>query len=131
MFDALENDVRTRTDTQDYAVSLVIGAGQYKNFLSNEGIEKFKSVFEHLGESKNLSYVLIDDYDKVRQLQLEEWFTMFNSRGVWLGQGLANQSLFDCKEVLDEDKKYDFEGLAFNIADGDYKVIKTMMDKDE
>ncbi|MBR2708866.1 type VII secretion protein EssC [Candidatus Saccharibacteria bacterium] len=131
LFDALENDVRTRTDTQDYAVSLVIGAGQYKNFLSNEGIEKFKSVFEHLGESKNLSYVLIDDYDKVRQLQLEEWFTMFNSRGVWLGQGLANQSLFDCKEVLDEDKKYDFEGLAFNIADGDYKVIKTMMDKDE
>lgn len=131
VFEALENDVRTRTESQDYGINLIIGAGQYKNTLTNEGIEKFKSVFSNLADSKNSAYVLIDDYDKIRQLQLEDWFSIFDSRGIWLGQGLANQSLFDCKEVLDEDKKYDFEGLAFNIADGDYKVIKTMMDKDE
>ncbi len=132
VFGALEKDVLTRTETQDYGINLIFGVGQYKRKLSKGGIEIFKNVFNNIPNSKKSIYILIDDYDKLRSLKLEDWFDKVNTnKGIWLGEGLSNQSLFNVKEVSNEDKKYNYEGLAFNILNSDYKVIKTMMDGDE
>lgn len=132
VFGALERDVLSRTDAQDYGINLILGAGQYKSHLSHGGIEIFQNLFEHLPGSKKSIYVLIDNYDNLRNLKLETWFGAADtSKGIWLGQGLSNQSLFECEPVKSEDKKYNYPGLAFNIESGKYKVVKTMMDKDE
>ncbi len=132
VFGALERDVLTRTESQDYAVNLIIGAGQYKNKLSKGGREIFKNLFNNIAKSKNSIYVLIDDYEKIRNLKLEDWYSTVNSGcGIWLDDGVASQSILDINEVNSEDKKYDFKGLAFNIQNGEYKVIKTVMDGDE
>ena len=45
VFGALEKDVLSRTESQDYGVNLIIGAGQYKSKLSKGGIEIFKNLF--------------------------------------------------------------------------------------
>lgn len=132
VFGALEKDVLTRTETQDFAVNIIIGAGQYKRKLSKGGIEIFKNLLDKLPKSKKSIYILIDDYDKLRILKLEKWFDQVNTaKGLWLGTGFANQSIFTNKEVNSEDKKYDYEGLAYSINNSEYKVIKTLMDGDE
>ncbi len=132
VFGALEKDVLTRTDAQDFGINIIIGAGQYKRHLSKGGVEIFKNVFNSLPKSKKSIYILIDDYDKIRTLKLEKWFDQVDtSNGLWLGTNFANQSMFSCKPVSAEDKKYDYEGLAFNIINKDYKVIKTLMDGDD
>ena len=132
VFGALEKDVLTRTEAQDYGINIIIGAGQYKRKLSKGGVEIFKNLFNHLQNSKKNIYVLVDDYDKIRNLKLEEWFDKVNtSNGLWFGTGFANQSLITTKEVSTEDKKYNYTGLAFNVNNGDYKVIKMVMDGDE
>lgn len=131
VFEALENDVATRTEAQDCGVNLLIGAGGYKNALGEEGLESFKKVFAGLPKSKKSVYVLIDNYDQLRGLKLEEWFGMVNTgTGMWLGPGLDSQSLFECGEMTGEDKKFSYNGLAFNIKDKEYKVVKTIMDED-
>ena len=132
VFGALEKDVLTRTEAQDYGINIIIGAGQYKRKLSKGGVEIFKNLFNHLQNSKKNIYVLVDDYDKIRNLKLEEWFDKVNtSNGLWFGTGFANQSLITTKEVSTEDKKYNYTGLAFNVNNGDYKVIKMVMEGDE
>lgn len=132
VFAALEKDVFNRTETQDFGINIILGAGQYKRKLSKGGIEIFKNLFTNLPNSKKSVYILIDDYDKLRTLKLEKWFEQVNlSNGIWLGSGFANQSLFESKDVNSEDKKYDYEGLAFNVVNGDYKVVKTLMDGDD
>ena len=132
VFGALEKDVLTRTDTQDYAVNLIIGAGHYKNYLSSGGVEIFQNMFNHVSESKKSVFVLIDDYDKLRTLKLEPWFSKVDdTRGLWLGEGLSNQSLIECEPVRSEDKKYNYDGLGFEVEDKKYKVLKTIMDEDE
>lgn len=132
VFAALEKDVLTRNDTQDCGINIIIGAGQYKHKLSKGGIEIYKNLFDNLPNSKKNIYILIDDYEKLRTLKFESWFEQVNeSKGIWLGRNFANQSLFQTKSVDSEDKKYDYNGLAFNIDEGDYKVIKTVMDGDD
>lgn len=132
VFGALEKDVLTRTDSQDFGVNIIIGAGQYKRKLSKGGVEIFKNLFNNLPNSKKSIYILIDDYDKLRTLKLEKWFEQVSvETGLWLGTGFANQSIFMSRKVSNEDKKYDYAGLAFNILNGEYKVIKTLMDGDD
>ncbi len=132
VFGALEKDVLTRTEAQDYGVTLVIGAGQYKNHLSKGGIEIFKGLFSRLPESKKNIYILIDNYDSLRTLKLEEWFKEeYLNKGIWIGGDFSSQSLFKCEPVKSEDKKYNFAGLAFEIENQKYKVIKTLLDGDE
>lgn len=132
VYGALEKDVMTRTEKEDYGINIILGIGQYKRKLSKGGIEIFKNLFEKIQSSKKSIYILIDDYEKIRTLKLESWFDKVSTtRGIWLGTGLSNQSLFTCKKINPEDKKYDFDGIAFNIENEEYKVIKTMMDGDE
>ena len=129
---ALEKDVLTRTDTQDFAVNIILGVGQFKRKLSKGGVEIFKNLLENLPNSKKSSYIFIDDYDKLRIIKLEKWFEQVDtSTGLWLGINFANQSMFNNNEVSSEDKKYDYPGLAYNISNGEYKVIKTVMDGDD
>ena len=132
VFGALEKDTLTRTNTQALAINIIIGIGQYKRKLSKGGIEIFRNMFNNVQNSKQSIYILIDDYDKIRTLKIEKWFEQVNiENGIWLGQGLANQSLFETQKISTEDKKYDYENLAFNITNKEYKVIKTMADGDE
>ena len=132
VFGALESDVLNRTDSQDFAVNIIIGAGQYKKKLSKGGIEVANNMFSKIINSKKCVFVLIDDYDKLRTLKLESWFSSVNiTNGIWLGTGFSSQSIFSCNTVTQDDKKYTYEGLAYSIKDSNYTVIKTMLDGEE
>ena len=131
VFAALEKDILTRTDSQDYGINIVIGAGKFKEILSTAGVEIFENAFNNLQKSKKVIFILVDNYDSIRNLSVEQWYLEANvKQGIWLGQGLDSQSLFDV-EVRSEDNKYNFPGLGYVISGDDYDVIKAMMDKDE
>ncbi len=129
---ALENDVLTRNETQDYAINVIIGAGQYKKKLSKGGIEIFNNMFDKVSNSKKIIFILIDDYDKIRTLKLESWYASVNTGfGIWLGPGFSSQSLISSGELTQDDKKYNFEGLAYSVTNSNYTVIKTVLDGDD
>lgn len=132
VFAAVEKDVLTRTELQDNAINIIIGIGKYKKVLSPGGIEIFQNLFNNIIKSKKETFILIDDYDRIKSLKLEPWYNIINNnKGIWLGKGLSNQSIFATNELTQEDKKYSFNGLAYTITDAKYTVIKTVMDGDE
>ena len=132
VFAALEKDVLERTEAQDYAVTIILGMGGFKNHLNKGGLEIVDNLFKNIVASKKGIFVLIDTYEQLRTLKLESWFNQIDvTSGLWLGTGLQSQSLFAVSPVRDEDRKYDFEGMAYKIDDGQYELIKTMMDGDE
>lgn len=132
VYAAIEKDVLSRTETQDNAINIIIGIGNYKQKLKSGGIEIFQSIFDKLPNSKKETFILIDDYDKIKNLKLEKWYSQINNNeGIWLGPGLSNQSVFATGEITQEDKKYNYEGLAYTITSAKYTVIKTVMDGDE
>lgn len=132
VFAALEKDVLTRTETQDFAVNIILGVGQYKRKLSKGGSEIFKNLFDNVFNSKKSIYILLDDYEKIRTLKFEKWFEKVDtSSGLWLGVNFANQSIINIEDINNEDKKFDYDGLAYNVSSKKYKVIKTVLDGDD
>ena len=132
VFAAVEKDVLTRTELQDNAINIIIGIGKYKKVLSPGGIEIFQNLFNNIIKSKKETFILVDDYDRIKSLKLEPWYNIINNnKGIWLGKGLSNQSIFATNELTQEDKKYSFNCLSYTITDAKYTVIKTVMDGDE
>jgi S-DNA-T family DNA segregation ATPase FtsK/SpoIIIE len=132
VFAALARDAETRTDAQDWGINFIIGAGQFKSILTEAGAGMFESLFENVPKSKKSIYILVDNYETIRNLKLEKWYreTAVND-GFWLGPGLESQSIFDNIEPSSEDVKLNYHGLGFMISGNEYQAIKTMMDKDE
>ena len=129
---ALEKDVLTRKEDQPCGINIILGAGRYKKNLSREGIDIFKNLFQNIENGKQNIYILVDDYDEIRTIKIEPWYKEeYASTGLWLEEGISNQSFFDLDEISNEDKKFDFEGLGYNIDNKEYKVIKTVLDGDE
>ena len=68
---------------------------------------------------------------KKQQTDLKVISAVDSSNGMWLGPGLDGQSLLLSNSLTEEDKKYNFEGMAYIILNGNYTLIKTMMDGDD
>lgn len=132
IFAALDKDSTSRNETQDLAVNMIIGVGTIKKKLSTAGYEIAKNMFDNINQSKNIIYIFIDSYDKMKSLKLETWFNYVDTtRGLWLGEGLDNQSLLVSNELTQDDKKYSYEGMGFVIEDSKYTLIKTVLDGDK
>ena len=132
VFGAIENDVLNRKETQDYAVNIVVGVGSYKKYLSKAGALIFKNTFNNTANSKKVIFLLIDDYDKMRTLKLEEWYNQIDeNRGIWLGNNVNNQSLINTNEINSEEAKLNFNGMAYQIEDSEPKLIKTVLEGED
>lgn len=132
VFGAIENDVLNRKETQDYAVNIVIGVGSYKKYLSKAGILIFKNAFTNVPKSKKISFILVDDYDKLRTLKLEEWFNQVDdNRGIWLGEDVSSQSMISTTEINPEEVKLNFPGMAYLIENNEPKLIKTILEGED
>ena len=131
VFAALQKDVETRKESQDYGITIVVGAGTFKQVLNDNGQQAFRNIFSKIQNSKKTIYILIDNYESLRTLILEDWFkNVDKTSGIWLGQGIEAQSLLECNEIGTEDLKFNFPGLAFAIQNGQYVITKVVMDKD-
>lgn len=132
IFAALDKDSTNRTETQDIAINIILGAGSMKKKLSSAGYEIAKYMFDNVNSSKNIIYILVDSYDKMKNLKIESWFNYVDTtKGIWLGQGLDNQSLLISNELSQEDKKYDYDGMGFVIENSEYILMKTILDGDD
>ena len=132
IFAALNNDVRERKETQPLAINIIIGAASLKGRLDATGMDFANQFFNGMANSKQNIYVLVDEYKNFKLLKLEPWYNSIDtSNGMWLGEGLDSQSILLSNQLSDEDKKYNYEGMAYLVQDGNYSLIKTMMDGDD
>ena len=113
------------------AINIIIGIGSYKKKLSEAGVLIFESLFSKIATASKTTYILIDNYDEMRNLKVENWYNEIDSRGIWLGSGVGTQSLLNSTRVSNDDKKYDFIGLAYLFEEHNYTVMKIMMDGDK
>lgn len=132
VFAALSNDVKTRKETQPLAINIIIGAASIKGAVDKIGYDFATEMFNGAMNSRQNIFVLVDDYKKFKLLKLQPWYNSIDTtNGIWLGQGLDSQSVLVSNELSEEDKKYNYEGMAYLIKDSTYTLIKTMLDGDD
>ena len=132
VFAAMSEDVKNRKETQPLAFNIIVGAASIDSVLDSVGKDFAEAAFNGQLSSKQNIYIIIDDYKRFKQLKLKSWYSAVNaSNGLWLGAGLDSQSLLLTNSLTEEDKKYNYEGMAYIISNGNYTLIKTMMDGDD
>ncbi len=132
VFAAMSDDVKVRKEIQPLAFNIIVGAASISTMLDAIGQDFADETFNGVASSKQNIYILIDDYKRFKQLKLKPWFSAVDtSNGLWLGPGLDSQSVLLTNSLTDEDKKYDYAGMAYIINNGTYSLIKTMMDGDD
>jgi hypothetical protein len=128
---ALENDTVTRTKQNLYGINIIIGAGKYKQLLNAKGQKAFESIINLLPKSHQTCYILLDNYESIRSLKVEEWYSKLGIKnGLWLGERPDAQTLFENVKFSEEDINYSYPGLAYKIMDNEYDVLKLAIDKD-
>ena len=132
VFAAMSDDVKGRKETQPLAFNIIVGAASISSTLDKVGQDFAEETLNGVANSKQNIYILIDDYKRFKQLKLKPWFSSVDtSNGLWLGAGLDSQSVLLSNSLTDEDKKYDYAGMAYIIKNGTYTLIRTMMDGDD
>ena len=132
IFAALEKDVLSRTEQQDWSVNIVLGIGSFKQKLSEGGQEILQNLFDHIKSSHKSIYILVDDYANIKNIKFESWFNDIDlSNGIWVGTDFDAQNLFTTNIMSQEDKKLHFNGIGYIIESGIYNVIKVLMDGDD
>ena len=61
----------------------------------------------------------------MKKLENEQWYQNLNiNNGIWIGDGITNQSIIKTENIKVYDANENFNGLSFNIKDGKYEIIK-------
>ena len=79
----------------DVKQTLVIigGIDKFQAKLSPEAKKDFGKMFESGKELGKYSFILVDSVDKFKKIEYDDWYrnTVANNRGLWVGDGIANQ----------------------------------------
>ena len=128
---ALNKDSKQRGEDQAFAIDIILGAGQIKNKLGDYGLEQLNELLGGIGTTNSTCVLLVDSYQSLKTLKIEPWFARLNNNfGLWIGRGLENQNIFNVKELAVDERKLNYEGMAFIIEDGNYTIIKTVLDEE-
>ena len=103
---------------------IIYGFDKFMNKLNNKTL--FEKFISYIKEKDLYKIILIDDANKIKTYGYENWYTsMFsNSDGIWIGKGIADQSLFKIgtikKEYLEEFKN----NYGLVVSDGTPIITK-------
>jgi S-DNA-T family DNA segregation ATPase FtsK/SpoIIIE len=69
------------------------GLDKFMTKLTPENKKLFGKMFELGKELDKYAFLLIDSVDKFKKVEYDDWYrsTVNNTRGVWVGDGIANQ----------------------------------------
>lgn len=128
---ALTNDMKKRTLQQDHGINIILGAGLLKSKLNDIGKDVLNDYMESLSAANKTSTILIDTYQRLKTLKIEPWFAKIdNSYGMWIGSGIDSQNIYNVKDITMEERKLNYNGMAYIINNADYTLIKTILDEE-
>lgn len=126
-FIKIYNELITKKDEETYC--FVLGAGYLKTKITKAQPIVTK-LFENLSNI-NVHFIFFDVYESIRGLQTEMWYqNLEKNYGIWLGEGIANQSCINVNKLSLDDRKLNFEYMAFVVDKNNYNVIKHVVDQE-
>ena len=97
-------------------ICLIGGIDKFAAKLSPDNKKIFGKMFELGKELGKYCFVIADSVDKFKKIEYDDWYrnTVNNSRGIWVGDGIANQ--FAIKLTKTSKELYEEIGNRFGYA---------------
>ncbi len=93
--------------SQKRMICVIYGLYNFINKLSDDVKKRMSDVIKKDVQIGIVSFVLLDNPDVIRQFAYEEWFKsgVDTSKGIWIGSGVADQSLFKISKITRDDRE--------------------------
>ncbi len=113
-------------------VFVIIGLGAFKNNVTEKTKNIFNGVFEKLNEYKKNKFIIFDDYNSYKSLEVENWFRLniTNNNGIWLGDNSASQVAIRMPNLTIEERKIMFPQIGYVVKDSSHTIIRYIVDKE-
>ena len=135
-FDTIIKQVRLETldDKKiDYTnIFIILGLGAFKNNVPEKTQKTFRFVFEKLNDYKKNKFIVYDDYNSYKSLEVEKWFTsnVDKSSGIWLGDNVQNQLSIKLPNLSLNDKKVTFNQIGYVVKNNNHVIVRYIVDKE-
>jgi S-DNA-T family DNA segregation ATPase FtsK/SpoIIIE len=129
LFSILDDNVKNTKNTKKDIYLIVVGVGNISNVLSDYGMTTFESIVENTNNTSYLHIVLFDQingYKNIKPSSIGKYIDTNNY--IFLGDGIATQSVFSSPNIGFSYKKIDFPCMAYVVKNGKYELIKHVVD---
>ena len=97
-------------------VCVIAGLDKFQAKMNPDNKKLFGKMFEAGKDLGKFSFILVDSVDKFKKVEYDDWYrnTVTNNRGIWVGDGIANQ--FAIKLTKTTKELYEEIGPKFGYA---------------
>ena len=128
----ISNILTSEQETKQKIIYIITGIGYVYDKVLDEGIEILFKIFNGEYNLPNSHFILADNYTSMKKLENETWYKkQIIKTGLWISQGVNTQTIIKTNDVKIYDANEEFNGLAYNIKDGEYEVIKVIGTEEE
>lgn len=113
-----------------HMVCVMYGVYDIYNKLKDETKKVFSSMMKKNGQINKVSFLIVDNPDLIRNFAYEDWFKngCDTSRGIFIGSGIADQSLFKISKLNREDREEISRDYGFLVQNSKASRIKLLED---
>ncbi len=127
------NQIAPKTSKDDIKnYYFLIGIGSIYDRVLDEGIASLFNIFNNKEQSSNNYFIIIDNYISYRKIINEQWYqSLEHNNGIWYGNGIEMQNIIEIEKLQKSDISEITKDTLFVVENGNYKVVKTMSNKEE
>ncbi len=112
-------------------IFIIIGLGAFKNNVPEKTQKHFISVFSGFPTYEKNKFIIYDDYNSYKSLEMEPWFkNVDKGTGIWLGGNAANQFSIRMPNLSMDERKVDFNQMGFVVKNSSHTTVKYVVDKE-
>lgn len=114
-----------------------VGLSNIKSIVSEESFALYKEFMLQAKNYKNTIMIILDEYNNLKQLQVESWYlsNVNKNVGIWIGDGVGSQTAITFKNLSMDVRKMAFSDMAFTSEKNNVipirLVVSGMEDEDE
>jgi len=111
-------------------VYIFLGISELKERVSNKYKQHFEALFREANNCKNNTFLLFDDSENYKKIQVEEWYrnSINNTFGIWLGEDVGTQVTLGIMSLSLEDKQNVFPCIGYPVYKGNHMIVKYVVD---
>lgn len=127
----LETQIEAKGELDHTNIFIIIGLGAFKNNVPEVTQKHFASVFSDIQKYEKNKFIIYDDYNSYKSLELEPWFkNVDKGTGIWLGDNAANQFAIRMPNLSMEERKTIFKQMGYVVKNSSHTTIKYIVDKE-
>ncbi len=112
-------------------IFIIIGLGAFKNNVPEKTQKHFISVFGGFPTYEKNKFIIYDDYNSYKSLEMETWFkNVDKGTGIWLGGNAANQFSIRMPNLSMDERKTVFNQMGFVVKNSSHTTVKYVVDKE-